>query len=120
MSKRRVSEVRTEHLLTELLRAQGWDCRRPTNGELLRQHEYKDHSHLRDVFLRHSKTGMVGRGLPEAVVVERNSMQPLIVVEGKSSINDLEKAVKEVTLIYGRACIEAGYTPLAVAVAGAE
>jgi len=120
MSKLRVSEIRTEHLLTELLRAQGWDCRRPPNGELLRQHEYKDHSHLRDVFLRRSKTGMTGRGLPEAVIVEKSSLQPLIVVEGKSSINELEKAAKEVTSVYGRACVEAGYTPLAVAVAGTE
>ena len=43
MAGARVSEVRAEHLLTELLTAQGWDVRRPPNGEMLRQQEYKDH-----------------------------------------------------------------------------
>lgn len=118
MALPRVSEVRAEHLLTELLKAQGWDCRRPPNGELLRQQEYKDHSHLRDVFLHRSKVTMIGHGLPEAVVVDRQSMQPLIVIEAKASVADLDKAIREVTDIYGNACIEAGYTPLAVAIAG--
>ncbi len=93
MARFRVSEVRTEVLLTELLKAQGWDCRRPPNGEMLRQHEYKDHSHLRDVFLHRSKVTMIGHGLPEAVVVDRQSMQPLLVIEAKASLLDLDKAV---------------------------
>ncbi|WP_336986716.1 HsdM family class I SAM-dependent methyltransferase [Altererythrobacter aquiaggeris] len=118
MAKARVSEIRAEHLLTELLSAQGWDCRRPPNGEMLRQQEYKDHSHLRDVFLRHSKVTAIGRGLPEAVVVDRKSMQPILVIEAKASISDLDKAVREATLVYGNACIEAGFNPLAVAIAG--
>lgn len=118
MARPRVSEVRAEHLLTELLKAQGWDCRRPPNGELLRQQEYKDHSHLRDVFLRRSKVTMIGQGLPEAVVVDRLTMQPLLVIEAKASVKDLNKAVHEVTAIYGAACVDAGYTPLAVAIAG--
>ena len=118
MARPRVSEVRAEHLLTELLASQGWDCRRPPNGEMLRQHEYKDHSHLRDVFLHRSKVTMIGHGLPEAVVVDRQSLQPLLVIEAKASIGDLDKAVREVTEVYGSACIDAGYAPLAVAVAG--
>lgn len=114
----RVAEVRAEHLLTELLSAQGWDPRRPPNGEMLRQHEYKDHSHLRDVFLHRSKVRALGHGLPEAVVVDRLTLQPILVIEAKASIKDLDKAVREVTDVYGRACIDAGYNPLAVAVAG--
>ncbi len=120
MARPRVSEVRAEHLLTELLKAQGWDCRRPPNGEMLRQHEYKDHSHLRDVFLHRSKVTMIGRGLPEAVIVDRQSLQPILVIEAKASVSDLEKAVCEATDIYGTACIDAGYSPLAVAVAGTD
>lgn len=85
---------------------------------MLRQHEYKDHSHLRDVFLRKSKVTMIGHGLPEAVLVDRHTLQPLLVVEAKASAADLDKAVRESTLVYGAACIEAGYSPLAVAVAG--
>lgn len=118
MPTARVSEVRAEHLLTELLIAQGWDIRRPPSGEMLRQQEYKDHSHLRDVFLHRSKVTMIGHGLPEAVIIDRHSLQPLLVVEAKASITDLDKAVNEVTEIYGRACVDAGYSPLAVALAG--
>lgn len=118
MAKPRVSEIRAEHLLTELLASQGWDCRRPPNGEMLRQHEYKDHSHLRDVFLHRSKVTMIGHGLPEAVIVDRLTLQPILVIEAKAAIGDLAKAVREATEVYGRACIDAGYAPLAVAVAG--
>lgn len=118
MARVRVSEVRAEHLLTELLTAQGWDCRRPPNGEMLRQHEYKDHGHLRDVFLGHSKVTQIGHGLPEAVVVDRQTMQPILVIEAKASVDDLSKAISEVTDVYGNACIAAGFNPLAVAVAG--
>ncbi len=118
MTQPRVSEIRAEHLLTELLKAQGWDCRRPPNGEMLRQHEYKDHTHLQDVFLRRSKVTMIGRGLPEAVVVDRKTLQPALIVEAKATKGDIDKAVHEVTEIYGHACVEAGYNPLAVAVAG--
>lgn len=114
----RVSEVRTEHLLTELLRAQGWDTRRPPNGELLRQHEYKDHEHLREIFRGRSKAAGLGDGLPEAVLVDRQTLQPIAVIEAKASVGELAKAIKEVTDGYGRACIEAGFNPLAIAVAG--
>lgn len=118
MARARVAEVRAEHLLTELLTAQGWDTRRAPNGEMLRQHEYKDHDHLRDVFLHRSKVTAIGHGLPEAVLVDRHTLQPLLVIEAKASIADIELASKEATTIYGRALVEAGYSPLAVAVAG--
>lgn len=118
MARARVSEVRAEHLLTELLKAQGWDCRRPPNGEMLRQHEYKDLDHLRDVFLNRSKVTMIGRGLPEAVLVDRHTLQPILVIEAKATVADLDKAVGEATDIYGRACVDAGFSPLAVAIAG--
>lgn len=118
MSASRVSEVKAEVLLTELLASQGWDTRRPPNGEMLRQHEYKDHAHLSDVFLRRSKITKIGHGLPEAVLVDRQSLQPLLVIEAKASVRDLDKAVAEATLVYGNACVDAGYSPLAVALAG--
>ena len=61
---------------------------------------------------------MIGHGLPEAVLVDRQSLQPILVIEAKASVVDLDKAVREATEVYGTACIEAGYSPLAVAVAG--
>ena len=120
MSKaERVSEKRTEHLLIELLRAQGWDDRKPPAGDLLRQQEYKDHPRLMEVFRGRSKSG-AGDGLPEAVLVDRDTLIPIAVVEAKASLNDLDQAVAEATNNYGRACVEAGYEPLAIAIAGAS
>lgn len=118
MARPRVSEVRAEVLLTELLKAQGWDCRRPPNGEMLRQHEYKDHGHLREIFLHRSKVTAIGHALPEAVLVDRLTLQPILVIEAKASVVDLDKAIREATEVYGRALVDAGYAPLAVAIAG--
>src|SRR6266481_782462 len=98
----RPAEVRTEHLLTELLVAQGWDCRRPPAGELLRQHEYRVHSSLLDAFRSASKSGD-GVGLPEAVLVERDSLTSRAVTEAQA---------------YGAACVAVGYSPLAIGIAG--
>jgi len=117
---RRFAEVRTEHLLTGLLVDQGWDVRRPPQGELLRQHEYKDHDHLLEIFKGRSKSGRGGDGLPEAVLIDRATLQPRAVIEAKASPSDLMLAIKEATEDYGAACIEAGYSPLAIAVAGAS
>jgi type I restriction enzyme M protein len=114
----RVAEVRAEHLLTELLEAQGWDTRRPPNGELLRQHEYKDHRHLFEIFRGSSKSGGKGDALPEAVLIDRNTLQPCAVVEAKAVASDLMLAVREATETYGNACIAAGFNPLAIAIAG--
>lgn len=114
----RISEVRTEHLLTELLSAQGWSTSRPPKGELLRQQEYRDHPHLHEIFRARSKSRGGGDGLPEALIVDRATLQPIIVIEAKANNADLEKAVREVTLDYGQACVDAGYNPLAVAIAG--
>jgi len=118
MQPRRVAEVRAEHLLTELLSAQGWNTLPPPKGELLRQQEYKDYPHLFDIFKGNSKSARGGDGLPEAILVDEN-MEPLAVVEVKGSEGDLPKAIDEVTNKYGKWCIEAGYAPLAIALAGA-
>lgn len=115
---RRFAEVRTEHLLTGLLVDQGWDVRRPPQGELLRQHEYKDHDHLLEIFKGRSKTRRGGDGLPEAVLIDKSTLQPRAVIEAKAAASDLMLAIKEATEDYGNACIEAGFSPLAVAVAG--
>ncbi len=113
----RVAEARSEELLAELLRAQGWDTRRPPTGEMLRQHEYKDHAHLAAILRGISKSGD-GDGKPEAFLVDRTTMQPLAVIEVKSDIRALDLAVKEVTTVYGRAAVAAGFAPLAIALAG--
>jgi len=114
----RKAEVRAEELLTELLKSQGWDVRRPPLGEMLRQQEYKDHNHLADILKGISKSGGKGDGKPEAFLVDRETIQPLAVIEVKPDVSGLNKAIQEVTEVYGRACVDAGFTPLAIALAG--
>lgn len=113
----RVSERRTEHLLGEILTAQGWDLRRPPQGDLLRQQEYKAFPALAEIFKAASKTG-AGSGLPEAILVDKATLAPLAVIEAKADIKELDKAVCESTEFYGRPCVDAGYRPLAIALAG--
>lgn len=113
----RLAEVRAEQLLTELLSAQGWETQRPPRGDLLRQQEYKDYPHLLDIFKGKSKSDGGGDGLPEALLVDDN-IQPLAVIEAKGAERDLPKAIDEVTNKYGRWCIDAGFAPLAIALAG--
>ncbi|MFH0958672.1 MAG: N-6 DNA methylase, partial [Pseudomonadota bacterium] len=112
----RTAESRTEHLLTELLRSQGWDCRRPPAGEVLIKQEYKNHVNLHEVFRATSKSGP-GAGLPEAVLVNRESLAPLAVVEAKAYKADIELAINEAQG-YADACIAVGYSPLAIGIAG--
>ena len=115
----RVAEVRAEHLLTDMLVAQGWDPRRPPSGDVLRQNEYRDFPHLIDAFKGQGKTGKGGDFLPEVVIIDRDTQQPLIVVEAKRLASDLQQAEKE-AIHYGQACVAAGMTPLAVALAGTD
>lgn len=117
MPRVNIAEVRSEELLTELLTAQGWDVRRPPNGNLLRQHEYRSHPHLVELFRGRSKSGGSGFGLPEAVLVDQESLEPLAVVEAKARRDQILAAEQEAKH-YGRACIEAGCLSLAIAVAG--
>jgi type I restriction-modification system DNA methylase subunit len=118
MPRRRGSEKRTEYLLTELLKAQGWDIRKPPKGEFLRQQEYKDFPELLSLFQGKSKTGKGGDALPEGIIVERTTLDPIMIFEVKSKTSEIDKAVHEVTNIYGMACIEGKCFPLAVGLAG--
>lgn len=116
MNRAKVSERRSEDLLLELLTAQGWDRRRPPRGDILRQHEYRSFPHLRVLLQKASKTGK-GFGLPEAFIVDRSSQEPLAVIEAKSDFSDLDQAVSEARH-YANPCIDAGYNPLAIGIAG--
>jgi hypothetical protein len=52
MAKARVAEVRSYSLIEELLSTQGWDLRRPPQGDLLAQQEYKDYEAFKDALTR--------------------------------------------------------------------
>ena len=70
--REREGEVRAEHLLTEMLMAQGWDARKPPVGDLLRQQEYKDHPALAEMLKGLGKQGGGGDALPEGILVARS------------------------------------------------
>ncbi len=120
MARPRTAEVRTEHLLTELLEAQGWNTDRPPRGQVVRQHEYRSIPTLKEVFEAASKSGGGGVGVPEAVVVEAGTLRPLMVIEAKADVGDIDTAVADLTGAYGPACLRHGFAPLALAVAGAS
>src|SRR6476469_7391189 len=113
------SERRPEHMMVEILEAQGWDLRRPPSGDVLRQQEYRAHPHLLDLFKGRSKTGP-GSGIPEALLVDRVTLAPLAVIEAKADIAGLDQAIAEATRFYGNACVAAGYSTVAIALAGAS
>jgi type I restriction enzyme M protein len=110
-----VSEVHTYRLIEELVSIQGW---KGANARLLAQQEYRGISPLRSALAGASKTGS-GIGFPEYVLLRVLDEQPLAVFEGKARASEINKAVKE-AIHYADALYDAGFQPLAVAVAGTE
>ena len=117
LATHRHSEHRAEHLLEDLLRAQGWDLRHPPTGEVLWKNEYRDYPHLADILKGASKTGS-GFGIPEAIIIDRSSLIPLAIVEVKASLASLETAISEATT-YASCFIAHDYHVLAIGIAGA-
>lgn len=113
---RRTSERRAEHLLNDLLVSQGWDPRRPPSGDVLLQNEYRAYPEITEALAGSSKTGQ-GYGVPEAILVDRESARPLAVVEAKRSVEDIELAITEAKA-YADALWNAGDHPLAIGLAG--
>lgn len=115
-----LSETRTEDLIRDLLFIQGWSVKRPPKGNLMRQNEYKDFSHLNEIFKGHSKSSGVGDAYPDFLVVDKDTQNPQIVIEAKANKKDFDKAVSEACNDYGSACIKSGYSVIAIGIAGQE
>jgi type I restriction enzyme M protein len=113
---KRQSERRAEHLLNDLLVSQGWDLRRPPQGDLLLQHEYRNYADLAEALAKASKKGD-GPGVPEAIIMDRQTNSPLAIIEAKRSVSEIGKAVAEAQS-YADALWDAGYRPLAIGIAG--
>lgn len=113
-----LSEVRTEDTILDLLRIQGWDTDRVPRGGLVRQNEYKNFPALDETFKGKSKTGS-GDAYPDFLLVKPLSLLPLLVIEAKARLEDLELALSE-AIWYANACHADGHCPLAVGVAGQE
>jgi type I restriction enzyme M protein len=115
---KRLSERRAEHLLNDLLVSQGWDLRRPPQGDLLLQHEYRSNIELAEALAKASKKGD-GPGVPEAILIDRKSAAPLAVIEAKRSISEIDRAMSEAQS-YANALWDANWRPLAIALAGSS
>lgn len=115
-STKRVSERRAEHLLNDLLVAQGWDLRRLPQGDLLLQHEYRGYADVSEALAKASKKGG-GAGIPEAILMDRASNTPLAVIEVKENVSHINLALLEAQG-YGDALSAAGWQPLAIGLAG--
>jgi type I restriction enzyme M protein len=113
---KRISERRAEHLLNDLLVSQGWDLRRPPQGDLLLQHEYRSFAELAEALAKASKKGD-GPGIPEAILIDRLANTPLAVIEVKESASDIDLAISEAQA-YGNALWGAASRPLAIGLAG--
>ena len=115
-TSKRLSERRSEYLLTDLLQAQGWDVRCPPKGDVVFQSEYSISPDLAHALSHASKSGK-GRGIPESILVDAASFSPLAVIEAKGSASDIEIAIREAQ-DYADALFDAGWNPLAIGLAG--
>ena len=111
-----VSERRTEHLLNDLLDSQGWDRRRPPQGDIVFQHEYRAFPELREALAKASKSGP-SQGIPEAILIDRDSNTPIAVVETKPIAAEINSAINDAQG-YAAALYHNGNHPLAVGLAG--
>lgn len=112
------SESRTEDLIIDLLRIQGWPTERPPKGAVIRQNEYKDYPSIAKLFTKKSKSGK-GDGFPDFVLVDPSSNLPFAIIEAKSTVQQLQQAIDEADF-YTEACIEAGHPVLSIGVAGQD
>ncbi len=113
-----LSEVRTEDTILDLLRIQGWRTDKVPKGSLIRQNEYKNFPALGQIFKGKSKTGS-GDAYPDFLLVNPQSLCPLLVIEAKAKLEDLDKALDE-AIWYASACQADGHCTIAVGVAGQE
>lgn len=116
LAAKRVSERRSEHLLNDLLISQGWTLQRPPRGDLLFQNEYRNYPELAGALAKASKSGH-GSGIPEAIILDRESSQPLAVIEVKPLATEIAKALSEAQ-DYADALWESGSRPIAIGLAG--
>lgn len=117
-SAKRASERRAEHLLNDLLDTQGWDRKRPPLGDVLFQHEYRSFPELELTLRGASKSGR-GHGVPEALLVDRETGAPLAIIEAKANRVDAALALAEAET-YGDAFVRQGYYPVSIGLAGGD
>src|ERR1035437_7518140 len=113
----RSSETRTEAVARELLTIRGWNIAHPPKGNLLWKNEYRDYPELLEALAGRGKQGRGGDAYPDFLVVDRETINPLIVGETKASEDDITRAISEADG-YGEAFVSSGRTILAAGIAG--
>ena len=93
-ARRRVSESRGEAAARDLLAIRGWNLAHPPAGDVLWRNEYRDYPTLSAAFAGRSKSGDA-YGVPDFVVVSRQTLNPLIVGEVKARQEDIGDAATE-------------------------
>ena len=113
----RTSESRTESVAREMLAIRGWKVTRPPKGNLLWKNEYRDFPELAEAFAGRSKQGHGGDAYPDFLLLDSDSLRPMLVGETKSEEGMLAKAIKEAR-DYSAGLIDRGTGVLAAGVAG--
>lgn len=90
----RTSEARAEAAARELLAIRGWSLARPPKGNVIWRNEYRDFPLLTEALAGASKSGY-GDGIPDFIVVDRQSYRPLIVGETKATGREIGTAEDE-------------------------
>ena len=112
----RTSESRGEAAARDLLAIRGWNLAHPPKGNLLWKNEYRDYPELNAPLQRASKSGD-SYGVPDFIVVSRQTLEPLIVGEVKARPEDISTAAKEAAS-YAEAFTAEGIPILVAGVAG--
>ena len=92
--------------------------RPPPRGDLYLQREYRRDEALAAALATASKTGD-GPGIPEALLIDSEGGGPLAAVEAKADAGDIDTAIAEAEG-YGAALVDAGFSPLAIGLAGTD
>lgn len=118
MIMQRSSETRTEAMARDLLTIRGWNVSRPPRGNLLWKNEYRDYPQLLEALEGRGKQARGGDAYPDFIVVDRETIQPLIVGETKARDRDIGQAISEACDPYGEAFDDKGFRVLAAGIAG--
>ena len=116
----RSSESRTEAVARELLEIRGWNLAHPPKGQILWKNEYRDYAHISEALKGAAKTDRGGDGYPDFLVVDPDTINPLLVGETKAQDRDIKRAIGEASDIYGNALLSHGFNVLATGIAGNE
>lgn len=111
------SESRAEAVARELLSIRGWKTTRPPKGNLLWKNEYRDFPKLVEAFAGRGKLGHRGDAYPDFILVESETLRPVLVGEAKAQDSEIATAIKEAR-DYSAGLIDRGVKVLAAGVAG--